>query len=50
MVWGLPDPWKTVILCLFGWHFVLSAILVARDLIKGKKEQYEREENGFGDS
>ena len=50
MVWSMSEPWKAIILGIFCWHFVLSAILIARDLIRGKERHYEQEENGFGDS
>ena len=39
MAWYFPEPWRTVTLAAFAAIFVASALLIARDLRKERKER-----------
>ena len=41
MIWSLPNPWKIIVLAAFAATCIASALLRARDVRKGRKENVE---------
>lgn len=41
MIWSLPNPWKIIVLAAFAATCIASALLIARDVRKERKENVE---------
>ncbi len=42
MVWRLPEPWKWIVLAWFVGTFIISALLIIRDLRKEQNDRNQR--------